>query len=350
MLAVAPEALARSRVGAAGDAVRLAAADMCVASVAAEAERAAGAPDRVALAACRRGYERVQARLRAARDPARAGLFLEVVRRLADLSATLFDTGAARRYQLVLLRGDYCRASAPSPAARRACSGMLYNVALLSGSVTFESAREVRFGTELAHPWVDERQFPSWYIQGLRALPWWTERLQTTVREMRARYEEVRAEVLPALAGVNWTQNDANIILHGRWGELKLFRDGAWSSQCADVPKSCALLEAVGTNAEAPGGLDVRIWLSGGVSWMGPQTRLVEHTGATNAHLTCHLALRVPPNATLSVGGSTHVWKDGDVQCFDDSFVHSAENADPGEDRVILEVSVWHPHLSGNWV
>ena len=48
----------------------------------------------------------------------------------------------------------------------------------------------------------------------------------------------------------------------------------------------------------------------------------------------CHHA---PPS-----NSEVHVWREGDVVCFDDSFVHLAENA-AEQDRVVLEVSVWHP-------
>ena len=34
---------------------------------------------------------------------------------------------------------------------------------------------------------------------------------------------------------------------------------------------------------------------------LGPASALAPHTGATNAHLTCHLGVAVPGHATLTV-------------------------------------------------
>ena len=68
--------------------------------------------------------------------------------------------------------------------------------------------------------------------------------------------------------------------------------------------------------------------------------------------LKCQLALDVPPyrsgdpGAYLEVGGHRRFWKaPGQVLAFDDSFLHAAANLHPSADRVILDVSFWHPGL-----
>eukprot|EP01052_Picozoa_sp_SAG31_P024378 SAG31_NODE_2069_length_6520_cov_9.531226_6_plen_90_part_00 len=71
--------------------------------------------------------------------------------------------------------------------------------------------------------------------------------------------------------------------------------------------------------------------------------------------LKCQLALELPDTdansaatgAYLEVGGERRPWTTvGQVLSFDDSYTHSAGNQHPTSDRVILDVSFWHPDLT----
>jgi aspartyl/asparaginyl beta-hydroxylase (cupin superfamily) len=66
----------------------------------------------------------------------------------------------------------------------------------------------------------------------------------------------------------------------------------------------------------------------------------------TNARLTVHLPLIVPPGGCwFRVGNETREWKEGEAWVFDDTIEHEAYNP-TDQTRVILIFDVWNPHLS----
>ena len=81
-------------------------------------------------------------------------------------------------------------------------------------------------------------------------------------------------------------------------------------------------------------------------SILQPQTRIEPHYGVTNARVVVHLPLRVPAGCYLElVGVGRHLWHEGEVFAFDDTFFHAAEN--PSDQvRGILLTDAWHPELS----
>ena len=79
-------------------------------------------------------------------------------------------------------------------------------------------------------------------------------------------------------------------------------------------------------------------------------SRLKPHVGNTNARLTVHLGVRIPPSGTvLRVGRENTTWRDGRAFVFDDSFVHSAANDHAHQDRFILLANVWKPEICSVW-
>ncbi len=76
-----------------------------------------------------------------------------------------------------------------------------------------------------------------------------------------------------------------------------------------------------------------------------PGTHLLPHRGVTNTRLVGHLPLIVPPDCALVVGGETHVWQEGRVVVFDDTYEHEAWNRSDSV-RVVLIFDLWHPGLS----
>lgn len=80
-------------------------------------------------------------------------------------------------------------------------------------------------------------------------------------------------------------------------------------------------------------------------SVLQPGTHIPPHHGATNARLTVHLPLVVPPNCALRVGDETRGWKVGELVLFDDTIRHEAWNRS-AQIRVVLIFDVWHPMLT----
>ena len=149
------------------------------------------------------------------------------------------------------------------------------------------------------------------------------------------------------------------------WTKLVLFvpEQQEWDeTACSHFPKTCQLLrkipelhivstvstragmalwggemvaEGVSQHRVVPGEL--------GIFRMGPESALVPHTGSTNLRLTAHLPLVVPGESRLEVGRESVGWKEGEVVIFDDSFIHSAENFHPTEDRWVLLLNFFKP-------
>lgn len=80
-------------------------------------------------------------------------------------------------------------------------------------------------------------------------------------------------------------------------------------------------------------------------SILEPRTRIPPHTGVTNARLTVHLPLIVPPGCGFRVGGETREWVPGRAWVFDDTIEHEAWN-DSDTPRAILIFDIWNPHLT----
>ena len=80
-------------------------------------------------------------------------------------------------------------------------------------------------------------------------------------------------------------------------------------------------------------------------SILEPRTRIPAHTGVTNARLTVHLPLIVPPGCGFRVGGERREWVPGKAWVFDDTIEHEAWN-DSDTPRAILIFDIWNPHLT----
>ena len=80
-------------------------------------------------------------------------------------------------------------------------------------------------------------------------------------------------------------------------------------------------------------------------SILEPRTRIPPHTGVTNARLTVHLPLVVPPDCGFRVGSETREWVPGKAWVFDDSIEHEAWN-NSAAPRAILIFDIWNPYLS----
>ena len=80
-------------------------------------------------------------------------------------------------------------------------------------------------------------------------------------------------------------------------------------------------------------------------SILDAHTRIPPHTGVTNARVTVHVPLIVPPGCAFRVGGEVRTWVPGQAWVFDDTIEHEAWN-DSDAPRGILIFDVWNPYLS----
>nr|WP_294848553.1 aspartyl/asparaginyl beta-hydroxylase domain-containing protein [uncultured Sphingomonas sp.] len=138
------------------------------------------------------------------------------------------------------------------------------------------------------------------------------------------------------LPDTKWKVLDHNLD----WSSLHLWREGTRVDEaCARAPKTAALIEALPL-CDIPGRAPTAFF-----SILKAGKAIPPHTGVTNIRTIIHLPLIVPGKCAFRVGGETREWKVGEAFAFDDSIEHEAWNRS-GEDRAILILDTWNPHLS----
>lgn len=124
------------------------------------------------------------------------------------------------------------------------------------------------------------------------------------------------------------------------WSGYYFYRHGERrEDNCARCPATAQALDAVPLSRVRGHGPEVLF------SVFAPGTHLLPHRGVTNTRLVGHLPLIVPADCALRVGDRLHVWQEGEVVVFDDTYEHEAWNRS-GETRVVLIFDVWNPHLT----
>jgi hypothetical protein len=121
------------------------------------------------------------------------------------------------------------------------------------------------------------------------------------------------------------------------WETVYFLRDRKWyEPNCADAPRTCALLKERPELADCPTGGS-----GAGLVRLRAGGRLKPHYG-NGPRMTFHLGLITPPGPVLQVGPQTMRWHEGEVMLFDDTYIHSARH-DGTEDRYILLAWFCHP-------
>ncbi len=124
------------------------------------------------------------------------------------------------------------------------------------------------------------------------------------------------------------------------WGAYFLWKNGeridAHADRCPRTEAAIALTPQISVPKRAP-----VIFFSA----LKPGTYIPPHNGATNARLTVHLPLIIPPDCGLRVGEETRAWEPGKLVLFDDTIRHEAWNHSQ-QLRVVLIFDVWHPMLT----
>ena len=199
----------------------------------------------------------------------------------------------------------------------------------------------------------DPRQQPSYfYFPGLPPSPYLDRKLFSwleTLEESAQRIREELERLLPSAAGrerVFLSEAIERVNLRGAddakpsWNGYYFYRHGMRREEnCSACPATAAAIDRLPLCRVPNHGPEVLY------SVFTPGTHLLPHRGVTNTRLVGHLPLLVPENCALKVGGEPHVWQEGRVVVFDDTYEHEAWNRS-GEIRVVMIFDVWNPFLT----
>jgi aspartate beta-hydroxylase len=206
-------------------------------------------------------------------------------------------------------------------------------------------------GDEQAH-YPDPRQRPSFlYFPDLPTAPYFARADLPWLADYEAATEAIRAELLKLLPEERGSERvftstalEAQNLRGSRgppsWTGHYFYRHGeVRADNLAACPATAAALARLPLNRVRDHGPEVlySVFTAG--------TRLLEHRGVTNTRIVTHLPLIVPPDCAIKVGGEVHVWQEGRVVAFDDTYEHSAWN-DSTQVRVVLIADLWNPHLT----
>lgn len=174
----------------------------------------------------------------------------------------------------------------------------------------------------------------------------WLDKLEAATDMIREELKAILASSDPGLqpyvqmdGGLpesKWTALDHNLD----WSSLHLWREGERVDEaCARAPKTAALIESLPL-CDIPGRAPTAFF-----SILKAGKHIPPHTGVTNIRTIIHLPLIVPSDCGFRVGGETREWREGEAFAFDDSIEHEAWNRSD-QDRAILIIDTWNPHLS----
>ena len=174
----------------------------------------------------------------------------------------------------------------------------------------------------------------------------WLEQLEAATPVIREELQAILASPDPGLAPYIdmppgtprnlWSELDRS----RDWSALHLWRDGERiDAVCERAPRTAALVESLPLariRDRAPAVF---------FSILKAGKTIPPHTGVTNIRSIVHLPLIVPDGCGFRVGGETREWREGEAFVFDDTIEHEAWNRS-GEDRALLILDCWNPHLS----
>jgi aspartate beta-hydroxylase len=200
--------------------------------------------------------------------------------------------------------------------------------------------------------YVDDRQRPSFlFFPGLPTSAYLDRTIFSWLDAFEARTGEIREELeklLPSAAGrervftedVLEAQNLRGSVGAPSWNGYYFYRHGERRNEnhdsCPQTSEALERLPVVRIREHAPEIL---------FSVFTPGTHLLPHRGVTNTRVVGHLPLIVPEDCALNVGGELHVWQEGRVVVFDDTYEHEAWNRS-GKTRVVLIFDLWNPYLT----
>ncbi len=174
----------------------------------------------------------------------------------------------------------------------------------------------------------------------------WMEELEAAAPIIRQELEAILSkpdaglrpyvEMAPGTPQNLWSELDHSLD----WSSLHLWREGQRIDEaCARAPMTVAVLESLPL-ARIPNRAPTVFF-----SILKAGKHIPPHTGVTNTRAIIHLPLIVPDGCEFRVGGEVRSWREGEAFAFDDTIEHEAWNRS-AQDRAVLIVDVWNPHLS----
>jgi aspartyl/asparaginyl beta-hydroxylase (cupin superfamily) len=174
----------------------------------------------------------------------------------------------------------------------------------------------------------------------------WLNRLEAATPIIRAELQAILEGVDPGIAPYIdmppgtppnlWSTLDRSLD----WSALHLWRDGErLDAVCQQAPRTAKLIETLPL-AHIPDRAPAVFF-----SILKAGKTIPPHTGVTNIRSIVHLPLIVTGNCGFRVGNETRQWREGEAFVFDDTVEHEAWNHSD-QDRVLLILDCWNPHLS----
>lgn len=199
----------------------------------------------------------------------------------------------------------------------------------------------------------DARQRPKFfYFPDLPPGPYHDPYLQPWAASLAEAFPAIRQEALHVLSGGEQLPdfiadpNGTREFVSGEgpapsWKAFFFFRHGrrhdANHAKCPATSKVLDSLPLCRLEDQAPEVL---------FSVLAPGSHINAHHGVSNVRLVMHLPLLVPPDCALNLPDhGEHVWEEGRLVMFDDTYLHEAWNRS-AQPRVVLLMDCWNPHLS----
>ena len=205
---------------------------------------------------------------------------------------------------------------------------------------------------EEAPVYPDARQQPTFlYFPDLPANPYLDSSMFAWTSTLEAKTCDVRIEMLALLPSESGRErvfdskemesaNLRGLDIAPSWNGYYFYRHGERREvNCLACPRTSEALELLPLAHVRDHGPEVLY------SVFTPGTHLLPHRGVTNTRLVAHLPLVVPENCGLTVGGEHHVWQEGRVVVFDDTYEHEAWNRSDRV-RVVMIFDIWNPFLT----
>lgn len=132
------------------------------------------------------------------------------------------------------------------------------------------------------------------------------------------------------------------------WSTLNLFNEGVWNEEnCKVLPTTCALLQTrpeLKKRLKSARSTDQLQLTFATVYRLRAPAKIHRHLG-NQWRLNVHFGLKTPSAATIRVWGEERSWQRGKCVTFADASEHAVDFPGSGEDRLVLNVVVWHPKV-----
>ncbi|MEU6788767.1 aspartyl/asparaginyl beta-hydroxylase domain-containing protein [Nonomuraea angiospora] len=193
-------------------------------------------------------------------------------------------------------------------------------------------------------PW---QKAAKWVMPGISQRPWHDPYEHAEIAPVVRAFEENHQAIKRELATAWSERNDAfssyehYLMRQDNWRALYLFRDGAPVAESArTAPTAFKVLEE---NVIRPG--KICPLLESHFSTLLPGASVAPHCDLWNFSINLHVAIDIPDDCAIRVGGETRRWEEGSCLLFDYSFEHEAWNHGDRA-RTCLLIDLWHPETT----